>query len=117
MKIKPIRTRTDWKAAVKRASALMDSRASTPDGDELAILSVLIADWERSAFALRAASPRDVIEFRMEQLGLDQRELAKVLRSRSRASEILSGKRPQLSLTQIKRLRDGWGILADLLVA
>jgi len=117
MKIKPIRTRADWKAAVKRASALMDARAGTPDGDELAILSVLIADWERSAFAVSAASPRDVIEFRMEQLGLDQRELAKVLRSRSRASEILSGKRPQLSLTQIKRLRDGWGIPADLLVA
>ncbi|MFM7347226.1 MAG: type II toxin-antitoxin system HigA family antitoxin [Tagaea sp.] len=117
MRIKPIRTRADWKAAAKRASALMDSRAGTPDGDELAVLAVLIADYERTAFATRAASPREVIEFRMEQMGVGQKELAQVLRSRSRASEILSGKRATLSLTQIKRLRDDWGIPADLLVA
>lgn len=117
MRIKPIRTRADWKAAVKRASALMDARAGTRAGDELAVLAVLIADYERSAFSMRAASPREIIEFRMEQMGVGQKELAKILRSRSRASEILSGKRPNLSLTQIKRLRDGWGIPADLLVA
>jgi HTH-type transcriptional regulator / antitoxin HigA len=117
MKIKPIRSRADWRAAAKRASALMDSRAGTAGGDELAVLAVLIADWERRAFPVRAAGPREIIEFRMEQLGVGQSELAKLLGSRSRASEILSGKRATLSLAQIKRLRDGWGIPADLLVA
>lgn len=117
MAIKPIRTRADWKAASARAATLMDARAGTPQGDELAVLAVLISEWERSAFPTRAASPRDVIAFRMEQLGVGQPELAKILRSRSRASEILSGKRSALSLTQIKRLRDGWGIPAGLLVA
>ena len=115
--IRPIKSRSDWKAATKRISALMDAKANTPEGDELAVLAVLVADYERHAFPTAAPSVREVIEFRMEQLGVGQAELAKVLGSRSRASEILSGKRKTLSLGLVKRLRDKWGIPAGLLVA
>lgn len=115
--LKPVRNEADRRKALKRLSLLMDAKPGTPDCDELAVLGVLIADYERRAFPIAPASPRDAIAFRMEQMGYDQAALAKLLGSRSRASEILSGKRKTLSLTLVKRLRDGWGISADLLVA
>jgi HTH-type transcriptional regulator/antitoxin HigA len=115
--IRPIRSKADWKAATQRASALLDAKANTPEADELAVLGVLIADYERRAFPTAKPTLRDVIEFRMEQMGVGQTELAKVLRSRSRASEILSGKRTSLSLALIKRLHTDWGIPAEALIA
>ncbi len=115
--IRPIKSRSDWKAATQRISALIDADANTPEGDELAVLAVLVEDYERRAFPTSAPSVREVIEFRMEQMGVGQTELAKVLGSRSRASEILTGKRTSLSLGLVKRLRDKWGIPPGLLLA
>jgi len=115
--IRPIRTKADWRRATERASALMDAAPGTPECDELAVLGVLIADYEKRAFPSRAASVRDVIAFYMEQNGYGQSDLSEVLGSRSRASEILRGGRTELSMQQIRKLRARWHIPADLLIA
>lgn len=47
--------------------------------------------------------------------GRTRKELEPMLGSRARVSELLNRKRP-LSLAMIRRLRDGLGISADLLV-
>ena len=52
----------------------------------------------------------------MEQAGHRQRDLAKLLGSRSRASEIMSGSVKRLSVTQIRRLHEAWKIPADILI-
>jgi HTH-type transcriptional regulator/antitoxin HigA len=51
----------------------------------------------------------------MEQLGLTRKELEPYLGSRGRVSEVLSGTRP-LTLAMIRKLREGLGISADVLV-
>jgi len=51
----------------------------------------------------------------MDQLGMQQKDLATVLGSKSRASEILSDKR-SLSLRQIKLLYKKLGIPAEVLI-
>ena len=56
----------------------------------------------------------DAIRFAMEQRGYTQADLSRVLGSRSRASEIMKGKR--LSVAQIRRLHEAWKIPADLLI-
>ncbi len=117
MEIRPIRTKADWRQATARASALIDAAAGSPECDELAVLGLLIADYERRAFPTRAASVRDVIAFYMEQNGYVQSDLSELLGSRSRASEILSGRRKELSMDQIRKLKAGWRIPADLLIA
>jgi HTH-type transcriptional regulator / antitoxin HigA len=68
--IRPIKSHGDWKAATRRISALMDAKANTPQGDELAVLAVLVADYERSAFPTAVPSVREVIEFKMERSGV-----------------------------------------------
>ena len=51
----------------------------------------------------------------MDQLGLTQKDFSKILGSRSRASEILSGKR-SLSLSQIRLINKKLGIPVEVLI-
>lgn len=100
MNIKPIRTATDYKKALKRVERLMDAKKNTPEGDELEILSILIEKYESEKFPFPSPDPISVIKFRLDQLGLDQSDFAKIVGA-NRASEILSGKR-SLSINMIK---------------
>jgi HTH-type transcriptional regulator/antitoxin HigA len=59
--------------------------------------------------------PVDVLHFAIDELGHTQAELAKILGSRSRASEILARRRP-LTLDMIQKINVRWKIPADLLV-
>ena len=51
----------------------------------------------------------------MEQMGLNDNDLGKILSSRSRASEILSRKR-KLSIAHIRKLTEHLKIPADVLI-
>jgi HTH-type transcriptional regulator/antitoxin HigA len=61
-------------------------------------------------------SPIDAIRLRMEQMGYSQADLGRVLGSRSRASEIMTGSIKRLSLAMVRRLHDEWHIPADALI-
>jgi HTH-type transcriptional regulator/antitoxin HigA len=112
--LKPIKTRKDHKAALARIDALMDARAGTPEAAELEVLAILVERYEAQAFPIRLPTPLDAIEFAMEQHGYTQADLGRVLSSRSRASELLKGKRP--SVAQIRRLHQAWKIPTDALI-
>jgi antitoxin component HigA of HigAB toxin-antitoxin module len=55
------------------------------------------------------------LHYAIYELGHTQAELARILGSRSRASEILARRRP-LTLEMIQKITAGWKIPADLLV-
>jgi HTH-type transcriptional regulator/antitoxin HigA len=59
--------------------------------------------------------PVEAITFRMEQMGLTRKDLERYIGSRSKVSEVLSGKR-RLSLTMIRALHEGLGIPAEVLL-
>ena len=59
--------------------------------------------------------PVAVIRFRMEQQGLEPKDLVPQLGSRSRVSEVLSGRR-NLSLKMIRTLVARLGIPAEVLL-
>lgn len=79
------------------------------------IIMLIMEEESRLAAEAERPTPLGALLFRMEQGGRTQADLAKLLGSRSRASEILSGKR-ELSKTHIRRLVDAWGIPADSLL-
>jgi HTH-type transcriptional regulator / antitoxin HigA len=57
----------------------------------------------------------DVLRYAIDELGHTQAELADILGSRSRASEVLARHR-LLTLGMIQRINASWKIPADLLV-
>ncbi len=115
MDIRPIRTEADHAAAVRRMEALWEAAPGTPEDDELDVLATLVDAYERQRWPIEACSPVDAIRFSMEQNDRSQRDLAELLGSRSRASEILSGRRG-LTLEQIKLLHVRWHIPLEALL-
>jgi HTH-type transcriptional regulator/antitoxin HigA len=115
MQIQPIHTENDYQKTLNRIEEIFDAKPGSVEGDELEILGILVDEYEKKHFPIESPKPVEAIKFRMDQLGLEQKELAKILGSKSRASEILSGKR-SLSLRQIKLLYKKLGIPAEILI-
>jgi len=92
-----------------------DPPAESPESDELDVLAVLIEDFETKHFPIDPPDPVDAIEFRMDQMGLTRKDLVPYIGSQSKVSEVLNRKRP-LSLSMIRRLSEGLGISADVLI-
>lgn len=113
--IKPIRTEADYAEALDQIERLMDARAGTPEGDQLDILATLVDAYEAEHHAIDAPDPIALVEFVMEQRGLDRADLGEYLGARGRVSEVLA-KRRALSLTMIRKLNRGLGLPAEVLV-
>ena len=90
---KPIRTEQDYKATMRRIEEIFDSAPGTPEGDELDLLVYLVEKYEEVRYQIPLPDPIAAIEFRMDQQGLTQRDLIPYIGSRSKVSEVLSGKR------------------------
>ena len=116
MNINLVKTPEDHRNALARIDELMEASEGTSEAIELEILAVLVERYEREAFPIDPPTVLDAIKFRMEQAGYRQADLARVLGSRSRASEIMNGSVKRLSLTQIRRLHDAWKIPVDVLI-
>lgn len=115
MIIKPIHSEADHAAALDRIEALMDAEPGTPEGDELDILATLVEVYEQRHYPMEAPNPVEFIKNVMEFQGIDQAEFGRLLRSRSRASEILNRRRP-LNLSQIRQITNAWKVPADPLI-
>jgi HTH-type transcriptional regulator/antitoxin HigA len=114
--ITPIRTDADHKAALARIDVLMDAEEGTDEIDELAVLAELVETYEAKHFPIELPTPVEAIRFRMEQAGLEPRDLEPYIGSRGKVSEVLSGKQP-LTLPMIRALHTHLGIPAEVLVA
>src|SRR6185369_5358209 len=89
---------------------------ASADADRIAVLAVLVAEYERSHGTEMPAHPIEVLNLAMKAQGRSQAELAELLGSRSRASEVL-GRRRQLSAAMVEKLARAWAIPAVLLSA
>lgn len=116
-KIKVIKTEKDYRDALALLETLMihDPDPETEEGEQLNLLSALIEDYEQREFPQSLPDPIEAIKFRMEQSNLKPSDLIPYLGSRSRVSEILSGKR-QLTLDMVRALESGLGIPAKVLI-
>jgi HTH-type transcriptional regulator/antitoxin HigA len=115
MDIRPIRTDEDHAAAVREIEALWGAPAGTDEGDRLDVLITLVDAYETKRWPVPEADPVQAIEQSMAMEGRTQTDLAALLGSPSRASEILRRKRP-LTLPMIWELHRQWHIPAEVLV-
>jgi len=112
-----IHTVTQHREALAELNRLLvlDPEDGTPEADELDLLALVVETYEKERFPIAPPDPVDAIRFRMDQAGLSQRDLVPYLGSKSKVSEVLSGKRP-LTLSMIRALHEGLGIPADVLL-
>ena len=116
MEIHPIRNDEDHAAALREIERLWGAAAGTEEGDKLDILATLVEKYEDNRWPnIDASDPIDLLNYAIEELGHSQAELAELLGSRSRASELLNRRRP-LTVEMIHKISEAWKIPADLLV-
>ena len=115
MTIQPIRTRADHAAALARIEALWQAQPGTPAHNELEVLGILVAAYEDRHWPLLPPDPVDAIKSHMAQSGLQQKDLAGVLGSAGRASEILHRRRA-LTIEMIRAVHKAWAIPLGSLV-
>ena len=114
-KIRAIRNEADYDAALARIDALMDAKKDTSEGDELDVLADLVELYEERHQPMGYPTPVGAILFRMEQTNLTARDLIPFIGSRSKVSEVLSGRRP-LTMQMARALHANLGIPADVLL-
>lgn len=118
MDIRPLRTDKDHRAALAEIDACWGAREGTEQGDRLDVLLALVDLYETKRWPIdigKRFDPVDVLNYAIGELGHTQAELAELLGSRSRASEVLSRRR-SLTVDMIHRISEAWKIPADLLV-
>ncbi len=80
MEITPIRTETDYRAALRVVSRLVDQDPSpdSPEGERLDVLSTLIEAYESKHHPIDLPDPVEAIKLRMDQAGLTIQEIGKL---------------------------------------
>jgi len=115
MNVRPIRNEADYQKALERLEVIFDSKKGTEEGDELEILAILIDNYENENFPIGMPDPISAINFRMEQMGLKQKDLVKMIGFKSRVSEIMNRKR-KLTLDMIRKLNTDLNIPTEVLI-
>ncbi|MEJ5261454.1 MAG: helix-turn-helix domain-containing protein [Ignavibacterium sp.] len=116
MKVKVIKTRKEYREALKKIDELWNAKPNTDEGDLLELLVTLVEVYEQKHFKINPPDPIEAIKFRMEQLGLKQADIAKVIGGKNRASEILNRKR-DLTAQMMRELHKKFNIPAESLLS
>ena len=117
MNIHPIRTKADYKRALREVSAYFDNEPEpgSADGDRFEILTTLVEAYEAKHFPIDAPDPIEAIRFRMEQGGLTVKDLVPSIGQPNRVYEVLNRKRG-LTLEMLRNLHRNLGIPAESLI-
>jgi HTH-type transcriptional regulator/antitoxin HigA len=108
----------DSAAELSRARALVNRLWDSDDPADIARLQAqarLIEAYEESKWPRRPASTAELIRHLMDQHNLSRADMAPILGTPSRVSEVLRGKKG-LSMAMVQRLRARFHIPADLLL-
>lgn len=117
MNIRPLHSEHDYQQAKQQLSVWFDAlpEPGSEDGDAFEVLLILVASYENTHFPIATPDPIEAIKFRMEQEGLEAKDLVDVIGQKNRVYEVLTGKR-KLTLDMIRRVRDRMNISADVLI-
>jgi len=116
MHFKILKTKDDYEKALNRLDEIFDAEPNTMKGDEFELLSLLVDTYEEEHYPIELPHPIEAIKFRMDQMGLKQKDLVSCFGDKSKASEVLSLKR-KLNLNYIRNLHEKLHIPLDALVS
>ena len=113
MNWKVIKTEPSYQKAIKRTIAIFQVKEGTPEAEELALLLLLVKDYEDKHIHLPEVNPIEVIKLKMEERGMKAKDLEPIIGSKGHVSSILSGRR-EITLKIAQRLRDYFQLPAEI---
>lgn len=115
MNIKPLKTESDYRAALKRMEQIFDAAIGSVESDEADILGLMIDEYEKKHYPIDAPDPIEAIKIRMEEMQLKQIDLVDVIGGKSRVSEVLNRKR-KLTVEMIRNLTIRLNLSSEILI-
>jgi HTH-type transcriptional regulator/antitoxin HigA len=115
MIIKPIKSESDYRDALKRLEIIFDAAIGTPESDEADVLGLIIDEYEKKHYPIDAPDPIEAIKIRMEEMQLKQVDLVDEIGGKSRVSEVLNRKR-KLTVDMIRNLTRRLNLSPGLLI-
>ena len=113
-----IKNKRQYKTASKRIADLIDLDIvmfGAQQGKELEELVFAVSEYEKKLSPISIPDPIDAIKFKIDQLGLRQIDLVKIIGSASKVSEVLNKKRA-LNLRMIRNIHARLDIPLEVLV-
>jgi len=115
MEIKPIKTESDYRNALKQLEQVFDAPIGTKESDYADVLALLVDEYEKKYYPILAPDPIEAIRIRMEEMNLKQIDLVPEIGGKSRVSEILNKKR-KLTVEMIRKLTEKLNLSANILI-
>ena len=113
MNWKVIKTEAAYQKALKRSMAIFQVKEGSRKADELALLLVLVKDYEDKYIRLPKINPIEVIKLKMAERGIKAKDLEPLIGTKGHVSSILSGRR-EITLKIARRLRDYFHLPAEI---
>ena len=112
-----LENKKQYESALKRIDELMDSNPGprTDSGKEMRLLLYLIEKYEDEHYPIGLPDPIEAIKIRMEDLGLEPKDLVTAIGDKGTVSKILNRRVP-LSLRMIRNLSEMLKLPADVLI-
>jgi HTH-type transcriptional regulator/antitoxin HigA len=118
MKLKVIKTKKDYEAALEWVDQQFDKKVTknSPEGEDLQVALVLIKQYEDALFAIPVPDAIAAIKVKMEEKGLKNKDLVGTIGSKGYVSALLNKKKP-LTLEIAKIFHHHLGVPAEVLLA
>ncbi|HLW50744.1 MAG TPA: hypothetical protein VKZ78_07205 [Sphingobacteriaceae bacterium] len=102
-----------YQTAIARTLEIFHVEEGTPEADELALLLVLVKDYEDKHIHLPAVDPIEAVKLKMDEQGIKAKDLEPIIGSKGHVSSVLSGRR-DLTLKTAKRLKEFFNLPAEV---
>jgi HTH-type transcriptional regulator/antitoxin HigA len=116
MKIKVLKNERDYDEALNRADEIFMAKPRTPHGDELALLLLVIKDYEDKHHPVALPDAVAIIKMHMKEHGMKNKDLEPMIGSKGYVSQILNKHKP-LTADMMRALHKKLGIPAHILLA
>lgn len=105
MELKILKSETEYQKAIKRTLEIFHAEEGTPEEDELAVLLLLVKDYEEKHVKIPQISPVEIIKQKMREQGIKAKDLEPIIGSKGHVSSVLSGRR-EITLKVAQKLKE-----------
>ena len=96
-----------------RLMEIFHAEANTTESDELELLMVLVKDYDDKHYQFPKMDLFEVIKYKMQEMGLKNKDLEPIIGSKGHVSAVLSGKR-EITLKMAQKLKNYFNIPAGV---
>jgi HTH-type transcriptional regulator/antitoxin HigA len=118
MELKIIKTKKQYEQYLNWVDVQFDKKvkANTPQGEKLQVALLLIKQYEDTNYPIPLPDPIDAIKFKMDELGLKNKDLVGKVGSKGYVSSLLNKRKP-LTLELAKLFHHELKIPAEVLLS